>query len=248
MDVHELLSTVREALEFSALLHQNCEIPREEKLRYVDTIVKLLQLEDLEHTLIGRPGAGLSVEQRKRLTIGVELVVKPSILIFLDEPTSGLDGQAANNTVLFVTGLIVSELPYLVVCGVIYFVCWYWTAGLRNDTKWAGSTFFVAMFYEMLYTGIGQLIAAYAPNATFASLVNPLVITTLVLLCGVFAPYSQITAFWRYWIYYLDPFNYLFGAFLTFTTFSVDITCERGELAVFNPPANETCGDYLSTY
>jgi ABC-type multidrug transport system ATPase subunit len=66
MDVHEPLSTVREALEFSALLRQNREIPRKEKLRYVDMIVKLLQLEDLEHTLIGRPGAGLSVEQRKR--------------------------------------------------------------------------------------------------------------------------------------------------------------------------------------
>lgn len=66
MDVHESLSTVREALEFSALLRQNRNIPREEKLRYVETIIKLLQLEDLEHTLIGRPGAGLSVEQRKR--------------------------------------------------------------------------------------------------------------------------------------------------------------------------------------
>jgi ABC-type multidrug transport system ATPase subunit len=72
MDVHEPLSTVREALEFSALLRQNREIPREEKLRYVDTIVKLLQLEDLEHTLIGRPGAGLSVEQRKRKSESIE--------------------------------------------------------------------------------------------------------------------------------------------------------------------------------
>jgi ABC-type multidrug transport system ATPase subunit len=72
MDVHESLSTVREALEFSALLRQNREIPREEKLRYVDTIVKLLQLEDLEHTLIGRPGAGLSVEQRKRKSESME--------------------------------------------------------------------------------------------------------------------------------------------------------------------------------
>ena len=72
MDVHESLSTVREALEFSALLRQNREIPREEKLRYVDTVVKLLQLEDLEHTLIGRPGAGLSVEQRKRKSESIE--------------------------------------------------------------------------------------------------------------------------------------------------------------------------------
>jgi ATP-binding cassette subfamily G (WHITE) protein 2 (SNQ2) len=105
MDVHEPLATVREALEFSALLRQSRDTPREEKLRYVDAIIELLQLHDIENTLIGRPGAGLSVEQRKRLTIGVELVAKPSILIFLDEPTSGLDGQSAYNTVRFLRKL-----------------------------------------------------------------------------------------------------------------------------------------------
>jgi ABC-type multidrug transport system ATPase subunit/ABC-type multidrug transport system permease subunit len=105
MDVHEPLSTVREALEFSALLRQSRDTSRAEKLRYVDAIIELLQLHDIENTLIGRPGAGLSVEQRKRLTIGVELVAKPSILIFLDEPTSGLDGQAAFNTVRFLRKL-----------------------------------------------------------------------------------------------------------------------------------------------
>lgn len=105
LDVHEPYATVREALEFSALLRQNRETPRAEKLAYVDTIIDLLELRDLEHTLIGRVGAGLSVEQRKRVTIGVELVSKPSILIFLDEPTSGLDGQAAFNTVRFLRKL-----------------------------------------------------------------------------------------------------------------------------------------------
>lgn len=87
LDVHEPFATVREALEFSALLRQSRETSREEKLAYVETIIDLLELHDLEHTLIGRVGAGLSVEQRKRVTIGVELVSKPSILIFLDEPT-----------------------------------------------------------------------------------------------------------------------------------------------------------------
>lgn len=105
LDVHEPYSTVREALEFSALLRQSRDTPREEKLAYVDTIIDLLELRDLEHTLIGQVGAGLSVEQRKRVTIGVELVSKPSILIFLDEPTSGLDGQAAYSTVQFLRKL-----------------------------------------------------------------------------------------------------------------------------------------------
>jgi ATP-binding cassette, subfamily G (WHITE), member 2, PDR len=39
--------------------------------------------------------SGLNVEQRKRLTIGVELAAKPDLLVFLDEPTSGLDSQTA---------------------------------------------------------------------------------------------------------------------------------------------------------
>lgn len=114
LDVHEPLATVREALEFSALLRQPRDVPTEEKLRYVDTIVDLLELNDLEHTLVGRPGNGLSIEQRKRLTIGVELVAKPSILIFLDEPTSGLDGQAAYNTIRFLRKLTAAGQAILV--------------------------------------------------------------------------------------------------------------------------------------
>ena len=48
-----------------------------------------MELAPLRNALVGLPGvSGLSVEQRKRLTIAVELVANPSI-IFLDEPTSG---------------------------------------------------------------------------------------------------------------------------------------------------------------
>ena len=114
LDVHEPLATVREALEFSALLRQSRDTPDNEKLRYVDTIIDLLELNALEHTLIGSPGNGLSIEQKKRLTIAVELVAKPSILIFLDEPTSGLDGQAAFNTVRFLRKLAAAGQAILV--------------------------------------------------------------------------------------------------------------------------------------
>ena len=50
----------------------------------------LVELTPLRNSLVGIPGStGLSVEQRKRLTIAVELVANPSI-IFMDEPTTGL--------------------------------------------------------------------------------------------------------------------------------------------------------------
>lgn len=93
-DVHEPTSTVREALLFSARLRQSHDTPDAEKVAYVEHIMELLELTPLQHAIVGTPGSGLSIEQRKRLTIGTELVAKPSLL-FLDEPTSGLDGQSA---------------------------------------------------------------------------------------------------------------------------------------------------------
>lgn len=473
LDVHEPFATVREALEFSALLRQNRNVSRAEKLKYVDTIIDLLELHNLADTLIGRVGAGLTVEQRKRVTIGVELVSKPSILIFLDEPTSGLDGQSAYNTVrflrkladigqavlvtihqpsaqlfaqfdtllllakggktvyfgdigdnavivkdyfgkygapcpdganpaehmidvvsghlsqgknwndvwlsspehdtvskeldrivndaaakppgtvddgyefamslwdqvkivtqrmnialyrntdyvnnkfalhissalfngfsfwmigdsvgdlqmrlftvfnfifvapgvinqlqplfierrnifetrekkskmyswiAFVSGLVLSEFPYLCICAVLYFVCWYYTVGFPSESNRAGATLFVMLMYEFVYTGIGQFIAAYAPNAVFASLANPVIIGTLVSFCGVLVPYSQLQVFWRYWMYYLNPFNYLMGSMLVFGIWDTTINCAESEFAIFDPPNGTTCSQYLTDY
>ena len=105
MDVHEPTATVREALRFSALLRQPKEVPTEEKYEYCERIIDLLEMRDLAGATIGKPGSGLNQEQRKRLTIGVELASKPELLFFLDEPTSGLDSGAAFNIVRFLRKL-----------------------------------------------------------------------------------------------------------------------------------------------
>ena len=64
---------MREALIFSALLRQPAETPYEEKIAFVDTVIDLLELTELQHAFIGDGLAGLGVEQRKRVTIGVEV-------------------------------------------------------------------------------------------------------------------------------------------------------------------------------
>ena len=70
-------------------------ISHKEKLEYVDEVIKILEMESYSDAVVGIPGEGLNVEQRKRLTIGVELAARPELLLFLDEPTSGLDSQTA---------------------------------------------------------------------------------------------------------------------------------------------------------
>lgn len=105
LDVHEPTQTVREALRFSAELRQPYETPIPERHAYVEEIISLLEMENIADCIIGSPEAGLTVEQRKRVTIGVELAAKPELLLFLDEPTSGLDSQSAFNIVRFLKKL-----------------------------------------------------------------------------------------------------------------------------------------------
>ncbi|KAI1846646.1 hypothetical protein JX265_009051 [Neoarthrinium moseri] len=472
-DVHEPTATVKEALLFSARLRQKHDIPDEDKVAYVERIMDLLDLTPLQHAIIGSPGSGLSIEQRKRLTIAAELVAKPSLL-FLDEPTSGLDGQsafeicrymrklaAAGQTIIatihqpsaalfeafdelllltkggkttyfgptgkdssivldyfnqrgapcphdanpaehivdvvqgrlnpdtdwarqwtessqrqlmmtelerlqkdrsnkqsmdtdklksfasplsyqlvlvtkrqivslwrnpdyvwnkiilhitsalfggftfwmigdgtfdlqlrlmsvfnfvfvapgcinqlqplfirnrdifdtrekksktyswltFISAQLISEIPVLILCATIYFVSWYFTCGFPVAASSSGQVYLEMILYEFLYTSIGQAIAAYSPNEYFAALVNPIALGCgLILFCGVIVPYSQIHAFWRYWLYYLDPFTYLIGALLTPVAWDATVQCLDSELTYIPLPTNTTCGEYMSDF
>ncbi|KAH1078222.1 hypothetical protein AAZX31_19G155100 [Glycine max] len=94
-DIHSPHVTVYESLLYSAWLRLSPDINTETKRMFIEEVMELVELKPLRHALVGLPGVnGLSTEQRKRLTIAVELVANPSI-IFMDEPTSGLDARAA---------------------------------------------------------------------------------------------------------------------------------------------------------
>ncbi|GMF30889.1 unnamed protein product [Phytophthora lilii] len=97
MDVHSDAATFREALTFSSFLRQDSSVPDGKKYDSVNECIELLGLEDIADQII----RGSSMEQMKRLTIGVELAAQPSV-IFLDEPTSGLDARSAK---LIMTGV-----------------------------------------------------------------------------------------------------------------------------------------------
>ncbi|GMF55131.1 unnamed protein product [Phytophthora fragariaefolia] len=90
MDIHSEAASIYEALVFSANLRLPPTFTTEQRMNLVHETLDLLELSPIASSMVGQ----LSVEQKKRVTIAVEVVSNPSIL-FLDEPTSGLDARSA---------------------------------------------------------------------------------------------------------------------------------------------------------
>ncbi|ESZ91641.1 ABC drug exporter AtrF [Sclerotinia borealis F-4128] len=473
MDLHDGTATIREALEFSAILRQEHTVPRAEKIEYVDKIIDLLELGDMQDALV----RSLGVEQRKRVTIGVELAAKPNLLLFLDEPTSGLDSQSAysivrflkklsaagqaivctihqpssvliqefdmilalnpgGNTfyfgpvgengsavvkyfadrgvhcppqknvaefiletaakggkrpdgkrlnwneewlksdenklvmqeieriksergqvaapeaksqrefaspvtlqtteltkrlftqywrdpsylygklftsviigifngftfwqlgysivdmqnrmftsfliilipptivnavvpkfyqnralwearelpsriygwVAFCTANIVAEIPIAIVGAAIYWVLWYWPTGLPTDSSTSGYVFLMTLLFFLFQASWGQWICAFAPSFTVISNVLPFFFVMFGLFNGVVRPYSQISVFWRYWLYYLNPATYWIGGVISATLSNVPVECASNEAAYFNPPSGQSCSSYAGNF
>ncbi|KAI1424678.1 ABC-2 type transporter [Xylaria sp. FL1777] len=476
LDMHDPTQTVREALRFSADLRQSFETPQSEKYAYVEEIIALLEMEHIADCIIGTPEAGLTVEQRKRVTIGVELAAKPQLLLFLDEPTSGLDSQSAFNIVRFLkklaaagqailctihqpnaalfenfdrllllqrggrcvyfgdigkdahvlrnylgrhgavagpseniaeymleaigagssarvgsqdwadiwaespelanvkdrisqfkearrkaaaeidlslqkeyasplwhqiktvvkrtnvsywrspnylftrvfnhiviallTGLtylrlddsrsslqykvfvmfqvtvlpalllpqvelmfiikraiffreqlskmystftfslsmVLAELPYSILCSVLFFLPLYFIPGFQSEPSRAGYQYFMVLITELFAVSLGQVLAAISPSAFVSSQYDPFIVITFSLFCGVTIPYPQIIPFWRSWLYQLDPFTRLISGTITTALHELNVRCTSHELNSFLAPPGETCGSYMKKF
>ncbi|KAL9604583.1 MAG: hypothetical protein Q9179_001809 [Wetmoreana sp. 5 TL-2023] len=470
-DLHDGTATVREALEFSALLRQPKHYSRAEKLAYVDRILDLLDLVEVQNALIGDAESGLGVELTKRVTIAVELVARPKIL-FADEPTSGLDSQGAAhivdylrrlshsgqavlvtihqpsaslfakfdrflalssegkqlyfglvqqvlpyferygavpppganpaefvletvgagvnarnddkgtdwatrwdespeaenvaaeighiqkqsssledfdgsnedynasiftqtwlltvrimrnqwrnppymyskiwvhvvssvlvgltffhlgtspqdlqnrsfsvffmvflvnaivNTILirfFLARLywefregpskiyswvvlcnasILAEMPGALICGVVYYLLWYFPSGLPLGGA-AGYVFLAVLTYEVFQVLLGLLMMAISPDLRVAGNVLVFMICTMNWYNGLIVPYDQMQVFWRYWLYYLNPFSYLLGGLMIAVVERVSVHCADSDLHEFSPPRGQTCGAYAASW
>ncbi|KAI0835944.1 P-loop containing nucleoside triphosphate hydrolase protein [Hypoxylon sp. FL0890] len=87
--------TVRETLQYSANLKLPPPTTEEERMRIVEEVILELGLKECANTWVGNSQyRGCSGGEKRRTSIGVQLLANPSIL-FLDEPTTGLDATSA---------------------------------------------------------------------------------------------------------------------------------------------------------
>jgi ATP-binding cassette, subfamily G (WHITE), member 2, SNQ2 len=81
-----------------------------------------------------------------------------------------------------------------------------------------------------------------------SALLNPFLIITFALFCGVTIPYPQIPTFWRAWLFQLDPFTRLIGGMVVTELHDRPVVCAPSELNHFNAPAGQTCGEYMNEF
>nr|XP_043624309.1 ABC transporter G family member 28-like [Erigeron canadensis] len=109
--------TVEENLWFSAKCRLPAKLSRAEKVLVVERVIESLGLQHVRNSLVGTvEKRGISGGQRKRVNVGLEMVMEPSLLI-LDEPTSGLDSSSSQ---LLLKALRREALEAVNVCMVVH--------------------------------------------------------------------------------------------------------------------------------
>ncbi|KAL9618479.1 MAG: hypothetical protein Q9160_006798 [Pyrenula sp. 1 TL-2023] len=186
------------------------------------------------------------------LTISPPLIqqLQPQYLNFRDLFSSRERNSRIYSWVAFTTGAILVEIPYSIVAGSLYFVCWWFgSVGQHISSFASGYTYLLLILFELYYVGFGQAIASFSPNELLASLLVPIFFLFVVSFCGVVVPFQAIPYFWRSWMYYLSPFTYLLEGFLGVAVSGVEVQCAENEFARFPlPPEANTCQDYTATY
>uniref|UniRef100_A0A7N0U0L7 ABC transporter domain-containing protein n=1 Tax=Kalanchoe fedtschenkoi TaxID=63787 RepID=A0A7N0U0L7_KALFE len=97
--------TVTETLVFTALLRLPKTLSWDEKVQHVEQVIAELGLSRCRNSMIGGPlFRGISGGEKKRVSIGQEMLINPSLLL-LDEPTSGLDSTTAQRIMTTIKSL-----------------------------------------------------------------------------------------------------------------------------------------------
>lgn len=152
---------------------------------------------------------------------------------------------------VFAIGQLLGEIPYSVLCALIYWVLMVYPIHFGQGsagTNGTGFQFLVILITELFAVTLGQLIASITPSIQISSLFTSPVSIVLSNMCGVTIPYPALSKFWRDWLYQLNPFTRMVGALLATELHGLKITCKPEEFAVFNPPSGQTCAAWAQDF
>jgi ATP-binding cassette, subfamily G (WHITE), member 2, SNQ2 len=191
-----------------------------------------------------------------RIFVIFQVTIIPALILAQVEPMYDLSrlifyresAAKAYKQFPFAFAMVQAEMPYSLLCTLGFFIPIYYLPGFNNASDRAGYQFFMVLITELFSVTMGQMIAALTPSSFISSLINPFVVITFALFCGVAIPKPQIPRFWRAWLYELDPFTRLVSGMVTTELHDLPVVCKQVELNSFPAPSGEDCGAYMSQF
>jgi ABC-type multidrug transport system permease subunit len=148
----------------------------------------------------------------------------------------------------FCTANVVAEIPAAVISALLYWLLWYWPTGLPSESSVSGYAFLMTLSMFFFMNSWGQWICAFALSFTVIANVLPFFFVMFSLFNGVVRPYEQLSVFWRYWMYYVNPSTYWIGGMLAATLDGQPVECTPAETAQFDAPPGQTCQEYAGSF
>jgi len=149
---------------------------------------------------------------------------------------------------------IIVELPWNALMAVLMYFSWYYPVGLYRNAiptdavTERGALMFLYLLMFMLFTGtFSTLIVAGFESAEAGGNLANLLFTLCLIFCGVLATPDSLPRFWIF-MYRVSPFTYLVSGMLSTGVANTEVICATNELLQFQPPANQTCQQYMQEY
>ena len=191
-----------------------------------------------------------------RIFVIFQVTIIPALILAQVEPMYDLSrlifyresAAKAYKQFPFAFAMVQAEMPYSLLCTLGFFIPIYYLPGFNFASDRAGYQFFMVLITELFSVTMGQMIAALTPSSFISSLINPFIVITFALFCGVAIPKPLIPGFWRAWLYELDPFTRLVSGMVTTELHDLPVNCLPHELNTFPAPSGQSCGEYMQAF
>lgn len=147
----------------------------------------------------------------------------------------------------FLIANIVVEIPYQMVTGILVFACFYYpVVGVQSSERQGLVLLFSIQFFIYASSFAHFLIAAMPDAQTAGGIATTLFAMTLIFN-GVMQPPDALPGFWIF-MYRVSPLTYWVGGIAGTMLHARTIECSGAEASIFDPPAGQTCGEYLQPF
>lgn len=147
----------------------------------------------------------------------------------------------------FLLANIVVEIPYNIILAVLVFGSYYYAVqGIQPSLRQGMVLLFLIEFF--IYAGtFAHLCIVAMPDAQTAAAIVTLLFAMSLLFNGVMQSPTALPGFWIF-MYRVSPFTYWIGGIVAAQLHGKRIVCSDVETSVFQPPAGQTCGQYMAAY